>query len=412
MKTETQSPISADTAKEIILSSVNLLSNEQVDLFESHGRILAADIVADQDVPSFSNSGMDGYAIRASDTGTASDERPVSLAMIGELAAGSVFEGEVENAQALRIMTGAPIPKGADAVIEQELVTVRGGSVEMTKAITSGRNIRAAGEDIRSGDVVLKKGTRLGAAHLGVLASLGRGVVTVYEKPRVGILATGNEVRDPAESLEPGTIKNSNAYSLWGLVKETGAEPIILGIARDDMNELKEKLAIGLRNDVLITTGGVSVGAHDYVLKAFAELGVELKFWKVNIKPGMPLAFGLFRDGDRMKPVFSLPGNPVSTAVTFLQFVRPGLWKMMGMEQPHTPLIVKAALEHDIKKADKKRHFQRGILTNKSGRLVVKSTGWQGSGVLTSLTSANCLIIIPEDVTELKAGTEADVELL
>lgn len=405
--------ISFDEAKRTILEHVPTLPKEKVALLEACHRVLTTDIVADEDIPSFDNASMDGYALHSEDTVGATGAHNVSLTMEGEVAAGEVYPGTLGKQKAIRIMTGAPIPQRANAVLEQELVVAQNGFVKIGMHVTEGKNIRRKGEDIHKGDVALRKGTVLTSAPLGVLASLGIPNIQVYRKPNVALVTSGNEVVNVEEKITAGKIRNSNSYTLWGLVKECGCEPVQLGNARDSEEESERKIKEGLTQDVLITSGGVSVGKYDFVLKTLEKLGVEIKFWKVNIKPGMPIAFGIYSASSRLPvPVFALPGNPVSTMVTFLQFVRPALQKMMGMDLQQAPLQLRATLEHDIQKHDGKRHFSRGIVRNENGNLIVKTTGSQSSGVLTSLALANCFIILPEETKELKAGSVVDIELL
>lgn len=404
---------SAQEAREMILSSVKALSSELVSLLESHRRVLAEDIVAREDIPAFDNSSMDGFALQAADTDGASETAPVQLHIAGEVAAGAISVPELSAHTALRIMTGAPVPPGADAVLELEAVKTQNGCVQVSMPVHAGRNIRRRGEEFRAGTVVLHRGTYLRAAHLGVLATLGYTKVQVFRKPSVAFLTTGDELVDVGQPLQPGQIRNSNAYALWGLLREAGAEPVNLGTARDDARMLYEKFQSGLAYDALLTSGGVSVGAYDLVIKTLKRLGVQQQFWKVNIKPGMPLFFGLYHDDQQQRdvPVFGLPGNPVSTMVTFLQFVRPALDKMVGLTD-RPPIRLKARLEHDLVKREGKRHFVRGMLRNENSRLTVQTTGMQSSAALSSMALANCLIVIPEERTEIKAGEEVEVELL
>lgn len=403
----------AEEALNIILGSVALLPDECVPLLRAHQRVLAQAIVADGDVPFFDNSSMDGFALSSADTRSATEIAPVTLQVVGEVAAGSTFSQAIPEQSAVRIMTGAPIPPGADAVLELEAVVAKNGSVQLGKPVATGRNIRKKGEDILAGSTAVERGTFLRASHMGVLASLGVTTVPVYRKPFVALLTTGNELVGVDQKPQAGQIRNSNAFSLWGLTEESGALPVNLGTARDDEEELALKLREGLQQDMLVTSGGVSVGAYDYMLKLLGQIGVDIKFWKVNIKPGMPLLFGVHHDSARQRdiPVFGLPGNPVSTIVTFLQFVRPAIHKMTGREHAK-PIRLAATLEHDFQKKDVKRHFVRGIVRNENNRFVVHSTGSQSSGALTSMVKANCLIVIPEERMEIKAGEEVDIELL
>ncbi|MCI0706987.1 MAG: molybdopterin molybdotransferase MoeA [Ignavibacteriae bacterium] len=401
---------SVQEARAIILDSLAMQSVESQPLRQAFHRVLAEDVVAAQDVPAFDNTSMDGYAVVSADTLRASEAAQVRLSVSGEVSAGKMYSGTLKPGEAVRIMTGAPIPIGADAVVEQEVVRASNGFVEIGTVVQPGRNIRRKGEDVRAGTVIMHRGTFLRSAHLGVLASAGASSVQVYRTPSVAFLTTGNELVEIDSIPASGQIRNSNAYSLWGLIQEAGAEPVDIGTAKDDKHELSQKLREGLKQDVLITSGGVSVGAYDYVLKTLEELGVKQKFWKVNIKPGMPFFYGVYHDANRVVPVFGLPGNPVSTMVTFLQFVRPALQKMMGREDFEV-VRLKAKIEHDIHKKATKRHFLRGIVRNEAGGLIVTTTGTQSSGALTSMAKANCFIVVPEDVTELKAGDEVGIEL-
>ena len=404
--------ISVDEAKKIIEQHVKSVETEEVQLLSAHGRVLAADIVAREDIPQADNSSMDGFALRASDTSGAADGSPIALSVVHEVAAGQVLNRALVPQTTVRIMTGATIPQGADAVIEQEAVSSNNGSVVLQKPVSPGRNIRRKGEDIKSGNTALPKGTMLRAAHLGVLASLGISMVRVAKKPSAAFLTTGNELVGVDERLSPGKIRNSNALTLSGLLAESGCVPVSLGVASDREDDLDAKIDEGLAYDVLITSGGVSVGKYDLVLNVMQKKGVDIKFWKVNLKPGMPCAFGTRskQDGSQVL-VFCLPGNPVSTMVTFLQFVRPALFQMMG-KMNESPEKFHATLEHDIRKEDSKRHFSRGIVQNVNGKLLVRTTGTQSSGALTSLVRANCLVIIPEEARLLRAGDAVEIELL
>jgi molybdopterin molybdotransferase len=406
--------LSAFEARKAVLETVPVLSTESVDLHGALHRALAVEIIADVDIPPFDNSAMDGFALRSADTISASISQPVKLKLVGEARAGDVRPETLKPGTSVRIMTGAMIPPGADAVLEQELAALENGLVEIRAPLSPGRRVRRGGEDIRKGATVFGKGTVLGAAALGVLASLGISHPEVFRKPKVTVLTTGDEVVDVNEPLLPGKIRNSNAYTLDGLLQEDSCEPLDLGRARDEEGELRTKISEGLTSDMLITSGGVSVGKHDLVLKILKDLGVQIKFWKVNIKPGMPMAFGIYQaaGSDARTLVFALPGNPVSTMVTYLQFVRPALRRMRGSAEATEPIHLLAKLEHDVSKQDGKRHFSRGILRNEKGQLFVRMTGSQSSGVLSSLVAANCLIVIPEESTEIKAGSEVEIELL
>jgi molybdopterin molybdotransferase len=404
--------LSAHQALESILSSVTVGETEVIHLQHAHERILAEEIIAGEDIPPFDNSGMDGFAVRSEDIAQA----PTLLKLVGEVSAGNVLSRRVEQGEAVHITTGGQIPPGADAVIQIEWTeSVYGTSVRVMKSIPPGHNIRRAGEDIHLGEKIFEKGRRLRAVELGVLASLGRAQVQVYRVPHVAVLATGNELVGIDQAPPQGKIRNSNSSALLALLQETNSLPVDLGVAGDDRTKLREKIVKGLESDALITAGGVSVGSYDFVQEVMKDVGVEIKFWKVNIKPGMPLLFGVYKgklgEGP-VKPVFGLPGNPVSAFVTFTKFVRPALRKMMGESSPEKELSFEARLEHEIKTTDGKRHFMRGILGSRDGVLTVRTTGSQASNLLTSVAKANCLIIVPETVDSVRKGDLVEVELL
>ena len=321
--------LSFQEAKDAILQGLPRMPTETLALRDVIRRILAEDLTAETDLPPFDNSSMDGYAIRVADTIHARHDRRVMLQIAGDIQAGEMFDGRLMPGTTVRIMTGAPIPEGADAVAEQELVEARNGAIVISERLTEGRNIRRKGEEVRRGSVVLRQGTYLSPAVIGVLASHGISQVKVFREPQVALLATGSEVVEVDEPLLPGKIRNSNAYTLWGLIDESACKPIDLGKSEDNEGELRSKISEGLRYDVLVTSGGISVGKYDLVLQILKDLGVEIRFWRVNIKPGMPMAFGIHDpSGSRPVPVFALPGNPVSTFVTFLQLVRPALKRL------------------------------------------------------------------------------------
>ena len=404
-----QTMINASEAQRIILNSLSPSPSESCGLRDSLHRIVSEDVIAPGEIPAFDNSGMDGYAVLASDTLAADSRHPVTLHLQGESYAGLPFPGSLLPKHAIRITTGGAIPKDADAVVEQELITQSNGSIEVPASVEKGRNIRRRGDDVAAGSVVLKKGSRITPAGVGVLASLGIQSLRVCRKIRVSVLATGNEVVDFDRELKPGQIRNSNAIALEAMLKEDGHEAILLGTARDNPDDLAQKITMGFETDALITSGGVSVGDHDFMMKVFETLGMDLKFWKINIRPGMPMAFGLAQNS---KPVFALPGNPVSTLVTYRQFVRPGLLKMAGLDNADRTVHLQATLSEDIRKVDGKRHFVRGVCSSAGNRLEVRATGSQSSAVLTSLVKANCLIILPEEKRNPTAGESVEIELL
>ncbi|OGU25723.1 MAG: hypothetical protein A2X66_07035 [Ignavibacteria bacterium GWA2_54_16] len=405
--------ISFHQAIKIILEAIIPVDAENCPLGSLHGRVLAQEVAAPIDVPPFDNSAMDGFAICSEDAAGARPDRPVSLRLLAEIAAGDAATAPLLKGSTFRILTGAPIPPGADAVIEQERVEFADGQILLKEPVPFGRNVRSRGEDATKGASVLLQGDVLDAARVGIIASVGIGALQVHRIPRVAILTTGNELVEVNQPLKGGQIHDSNSFTLQGLVREAGCEPVLVGPASDSLEDLKKRIRTGLSADALITAGGVSMGTRDMVLQAFRETDVDVLFWKVNIKPGMPFAFGLYRPPGALRPVpvFALPGNPVSAMVTFLQLARPALRILMGSREGLVGTNLKAKLEHDYSKLDGKLHFARGIVRNENGKLVVRITGSQSSGVLTSLSLANCLVVIPETEHLMKAGSEVEVRL-
>jgi molybdopterin molybdotransferase len=395
-------------ARDIVLEQVPLLGTEKVDLYSALGRVLAEDIQASYDVPPHDNSAMDGYAVRAEDVRQASKENPVVLEVIEDLPAGYVSKHRLETQQAIRIMTGAPIPEGANSIVRvEDTERAEGNKVRIFKAVPPHYDMRMAGEDIRKGEKILQKGKLIRPAEVGLLASIGKSHIQVYQRAQVAILSTGDELVDIDEPLQPGKIINSNSYSLAALVLETGAIPIQLGIARDSREDLEAKFAAGVRADVIISSGGVSVGDYDLVKDILSGSGSEMQFWKVCMKPGKPQAFGTIQG----KPTFGLPGNPVSSMVSYEIFVRPALLKMMG----HTHIyraVVPATIEEEIKKRDERKHFVRVVLRHENGKYLASTTGAQGSGILSSMSKANGLAVIDEKRMRVNAGEEVPVMVL
>jgi molybdopterin molybdotransferase len=414
--------ISVEEALERILAFIHRLEPEERPILDALGQALAEDIEASFDIPPLANTSMDGYAVRAADTTGASESSPVRLRIIGELAAGYLFDGEVTAGTAVRIMTGAPVPRGADAIVPfeetDEAATHRFGAftksptdVGVRKAAEPGANVRAAGEDVAKGTPVLRSGTTLGPAQIGVLASLGRATVRVYRRPVVAILSTGDEVVDVGQVVSPGKIYDSNAYSIAAMVQEAGGIPRRLGIAGDTVDALTAKLREGLDADLLITSAGVSRGDYDVVKDVLAKEG-EIDFWTVRMRPGKPLAFGAFLavDGRRV-PHIGLPGNPVSSMMTFELFGRPAIYKQLGKSGWERPRV-RAIAEERIENSDGRRVYARGMLSQRGGRYYVSLTGPQGSGILTSMALANALAIVPEDVPAIEAGEDVDCLVL
>lgn len=400
--------VSVEKAVDIILANSAALSDESVQLFDVPGRFLKEDVIAREHIPPADNSAMDGYAVIAMDTRGASVESPVSLEIIDEVKAGDPADGiTVNKGGAARIMTGAPLPSGADTVVIFEDTREEQGKVHIFAEYAAGENIRRAGEDIARGSVVLRDGQRLGPAEMGLLASLNLQKVQVYRQPRVAIVSTGDEISEVGAELEKGHIRNSNAYTLYGEILNYGAVPHYLGIARDDPVKTRNLLMEALRYDICVTTGGVSLGRYDFVKEAVTGLGVEILFDTINMKPGKPCVFG--KKGSTL--FFGLPGNPVSTMVSFVQFVRPAILRMMGARHIEKPLV-RAILEEGIRKKPDRTHFIRGIFTLKEGVFHVSTTGPQGSGILKSMSHANCLIIVPAGVSRLEAGQTVDIQLI
>ena len=359
---------------------------------------------------------MDGYAVVRSDLAGASSQRPVSLPLAFEVPAGARADRSLSPGSCARIFTGAPVPPGADAVVRQEDTEAEGEAVRFLVEPEPRDHVRDAGEDLRAGDRVLEPGTVLRSAQLGLLASLGRSVVAVHQRPRVAILSGGDELVEPDGDPEGHRIVSSNSYTLAAQCRELGAEPVYLGIARDDPDDIESHLRAGLRSDCIVSSAGVSVGDHDHVRPVLEKLGCTLDFWGVNMKPGYPLAFGGFGDdpNDRRPLVFGLPGNPVSASVTFEQFVRPALRKMMGYRTLFRP-TVRARLAEDLTKKAGRLHFVRVKLEREregDGGLVASSTGNQSSGVLTSLCVAQGLLVFGADETRLEAGQSVVVQVL
>jgi molybdopterin molybdotransferase len=414
--------ISVEEALEKVLSYVKVLEPERKPILDCLGQVLAEDVYSTIDVPLLDNSAMDGYALRAKDTRGASEVLPRYLVVVGEVAAGSVPTKEVRPGTAIRIMTGAPLPEGADAVVQFEDTdeVSRKSSGEDSSQIgilcqaKKGLNVRYRGEDIAKGTLILKKGTVLRPQEIGVLASLGHSAALVIRRPIVAILATGDELVSVDQSLAPGQIYDSNTYTIAAEVSRHGGIPKILGIGRDSVRSLTAKIDESLDADMLITSGGVSKGDYDIVKDVLAEHG-EIDFWTVCMKPGKPLAFGLMKrmEGKKKRkvPHLGLPGNPVSSMITFEQFARPAILKMMGKKILAKPTI-RAIIENDVADTDGRRLFARVMVTKRGGQYYASLTGPQGSGILTSLAKANGLAVIPESSRGVKVGDMVEVQML
>ncbi|RME47152.1 MAG: molybdopterin molybdenumtransferase MoeA [Caldilineae bacterium] len=403
-----------------ILQHITPLPAETKPITECLGRVLAEDVVAEANIPPFANSAMDGYAVIAGDVAEATPDKPALLRVIATIPAGQSPQATVESGTAARIMTGAPMPPGADAVVRFEETSearpfpnLPEGTVAVFRPVAPGDNVRPAGEDVRAGQVVLERGHTLRPQDIGLLAAIGRGRVQVHRKPRVAILATGDELVGVDEPLTPGKIRNSNEYTQAALVESYGGEPVMLGIARDTTEDLTAKIRQGLAQkvDLFLTSAGVSVGDYDMVKTVLASEG-KMHFWQVAIKPGKPLAFGLIAEGK--VPLIGLPGNPVASMVAFEAFARPAILKLGGHRRWQKPTL-RAILQEDVHNSGR-RHFMRALLyrTGDEYRVTTRGSGVQvqGSGILSSLVWANALVVVPNEVTFLPAGSPVEVWLL
>jgi len=411
--------ISVEEARARILAQVNPLPSENAPLLDALGRMTTADIVAGLNIPPFDNSAMDGYAIQSADVQTV----PSTLRVVGHAPAGAPASTPVGPGTAVRIMTGAPLPPGADAVVRFENTSEglgvrglgtrdraqaeRGGDVQVLVVVKPGDNVRRAGEDVAAGAVVLRAGTLVRPPEIGLLAALGQPAVAVRRRPRVAILATGDELVGIDEPLGPGQIRNINEYSTAAAVKRSGGVPLCLGIARDRLDHLRAKVAEGLAQspDIFLTSAGVSVGDFDMVKDVLSSEG-RMEFWSVAMKPGKPMAFGRLNG----VPLIGLPGNPVAAMVSFEQFVRPALLKLAGWPTWQPP-VVRAIVRETIENSGR-RNFVRAVVTREDGVYYARTTGEQGSGVLTSLVRANSLLVVPEGVACLRPGDSAEAQML
>lgn len=399
--------LSVASAQARLLQHFQPLPEELIPLSQASGRVLARDIVAAQSLPPFANSSMDGYAVRAEDVRLASPAQPVTLPVRGDIPAGSGRPPALPVGAALRIMTGAPVPEGADAIVPVEDTDDQRGhahqappsEVRVFKPAELGANVRPIGQDARVGETVLQAGAILRAAELGVLAAVGQARAPVHRAPRVALFSTGNELRAADEDLGPGQIRDTNSVTLAAAIEQYGGQVIRLGIARDEFEAARAKLlaAVDAGADLIVSSAGVSVGAYD-VVKAAVEVEGALDFWRVRMRPGKPVAFGHVRG----IPFVGLPGNPVSALVSFEVFVRPALLKLGGHTRLAKPAVT-ATLEEPLQ-SDGRESYLRVVLTRRGGQYFARSTGDQGSAILTSLVKATGLLIVPEGVTEAKAG--------
>ncbi len=389
-------------AQRAVLDALPRLDVVPVPLQEALGLVAAEPIAAAHDVPPFTNSAMDGYAVRAADVATV----PVRLRVVEDVAAGSVAGGVVEAGTAMKIMTGAPLPSGADAVVKVEDTEPDDGGVRILASVHEGTAVRMAGGDVAAGTIVVSPGTRLGPAHLGMLASFGVAAPMVRRRPLVAIMSTGAEVMPVDMPLRPGAIHDSNRPLLRSLLTELGADILDLGIVGDDADELREAFTKAASNaDVVVSSGGVSMGEYDYVKHVLGELGT-VEFWKVAMQPAKPFAFGSIDE----TPLFGLPGNPVSVVVAFEQFLRPGLLAMMGARELFRPRVTARATE-DIESDPAKTVFLRGAARLVGDHWDVAGSGGQSSNVLSALAAANCFVVVPEGVAHIASGQDVEIEM-
>ncbi len=382
------------------------LGEEEVHLTEAAGRYLSRDVIARHDSPPFDNSAMDGFAVVAADVAAATEASPVRLPVKGESRAGGPLPGVLSDGTACRIFTGAPMPPGADSVVIQEDTDRDGEVVAIREASSPGKHVRARGSDLQAGAALVRAGDRILPGELGVLASQNVERVHVYRRPKVALLSTGDELRSLGEPVEPGAIVNSNAYVLAEMLRTLGAEPVVLPPAPDSLPSIEAALRKALEADVVVTTGGVSVGEYDFMHEAFENVGIEASFWKVRIKPGKPLTFALHGK----TPVIGVPGNPISAMVTFEILVAPCLRRMLGDPAPH-PRPVLATLRTPYRRRPGRIEVARGYAEREGGEVVVSLHGLQGSGSLPSFVGVNALVLLPSDRADLAAGDQVEALL-
>lgn len=397
-----------EEARARLSAALSVVSETQeLNLIDAIGRVLCVDIESPVNVPAHANSAMDGYAISAA---SIPDDGVAELGIVGTAWAGKVFTGNVEAGQAVRIFTGAIMPKGADTVVIQEHVTATDKHVTIDNQVEPGRNVRLAGEDVQRNQIILTKGTALNAAEVGVLASLGIHRVNVFRRLRVAFFTTGDELQAlderTASELEPGMLFDSNRYSLHAMLSRLDVDVLDLGIVRDNADDTRAAMQKAAESaDVIVTSGGVSAGDADFVTQVFHELG-QVSFWKLAMRPGRPLAFGQIGDAS----FFGLPGNPVAVMVTFLQFVQPAIKQMMGLKSTN-PYTINATCTSTLRKSAGRVEYQRGVLANdEQGQLIVRSTGKQGAGRISSMSAANCLIVIAADKSGVSPGDTVEVQ--
>lgn len=405
--------ISVDDAFERIVAHFSALEPVRAPILDALGLVLAEDVVADVPVPPFQNSAMDGYAVRAGDTSGATSDAPVELVVIETLAAGAASRTKVSAGEAIRIMTGAPLPEGADTVVRFEETDesdrrqgARDPRIGVRREMLAHVNVREAGEDLQTGQLVMRAGTVIRPAEVSVLAALNQTEALVHRRPRVAILSTGDEVVPPGGELPPGKIRDTNSPMLAALVKKYNAEPIVLGIARDTTAHLKQRLTAADAPDLYVTSGGVSLGDYDMVKDVLQAEG-EIEIWQVRMKPGKPLAFGRIFE----TPLLGLPGNPAAAMVSFEQFGRAAILKMLGHRDLRIPTVT-ARLAERVENQGGRRHFLRAWVSRRDSGYEVRSTGKHGSAMLSALVQSNCLAVIPEDADVLEPGAQVTVQLV
>jgi molybdopterin molybdotransferase len=398
--------ISIEEARALVLAEASPLSSESRPLSDALGGVLTESVVAHHDVPPFDNSAMDGFAVRAADT-LGADVTPAELTVTGTVAAGHVSPEPVSSSGAIRIMTGAPMPAGADAVVEVEATESRGETVLVSRQVEPGENVRHAGEDVPSGTIVLDAGHVVGPGEIGIAASLGYATLNVHRRPKVAVISTGSELVEVDQDLAPGLIRNSNSYTMEAQCRQLGVDVERLGIAPDEYGATRALLERGLSYDVLITSGGVSVGEFDFVKDVQDDLGVERRLWQVAMKPGKPLVFGV--RGDCL--VFGVPGNPVAAMVSFELFIRPALLRLMGHRRVLRPVYA-AVMHEDLVNRHGRVHVVRVRAWREGNIWHASSTGPQGSGILRSMVNADGLVFVPADTAGIKAGDVVEMTLL
>ncbi len=404
--------ISVDEAQGICLEHACLMSSEHLALTAALGRVLACDIYSRREHPPWDNSAMDGYAVRFTDIRNTTAESPTTLKVIGEARAGDPPDRKIGSNEALRIMTGAPIPAGSDTVVRQEDTESHGDTVAILQPPKQGANIRKRGEDVALEQKVITAGTLCRPAEIGMMATAGAVWGQFYQRPRVSILATGNELAEPGENLPPEKIINSNAYSIAAQVSESGGLAVLTETARDSKHNLQRQIEQAITADIALIIGGVSVGKYDFVKEVLHDTGCEMKFWRVRMRPGHPVAFGVIPSSSGQKLLFGLPGNPVACMVAFYQFVLPVMRKMMGMRPEQLLLTeVDAILDEDISIRSGRRHFARAVTVYRQGCYHVRLSGAQGSGILTSMVQANCFMVLPEERGRYRAGEKVRIQL-